>query len=250
MRKNNQTGRILIKCSSDAKMFSSDVYKKHTQARKYQADGLQYGRSMVEMLGVLAIIGVLSVGAIAGYQKAMFKYKMNKFTVSFNQLVNNIIQLKPKLDKAYNNTSLSNEILNQLNLIPDGLKYNSSDNSIYDIFNSKITFHYGMTRNTDGRYFLESYISYTLDYANNMITLHGSNVCQNILNIAKENSANITYIGLQHGKGTQVIEGDYSCKNKSNCLKYLNMIDIENYCFGKSAENKLGLVIYLLATGR
>ena len=38
----------------------------------------QKGRSMVEMLGVLAIVGVLSVGAIAGYSKAMFKYKINK----------------------------------------------------------------------------------------------------------------------------------------------------------------------------
>ena len=38
----------------------------------------QYGRSMVEMLGVLAIIGVLSVGGIAGYSKAMYKQKMNK----------------------------------------------------------------------------------------------------------------------------------------------------------------------------
>ena len=36
------------------------------------------GRCMVEMLGVLAIIGVLSVGAIAGYGKAMFKYKLNR----------------------------------------------------------------------------------------------------------------------------------------------------------------------------
>ena len=31
----------------------------------------QSGRSMVEMLGVLAIIGVLSVGGISGYSKAM-----------------------------------------------------------------------------------------------------------------------------------------------------------------------------------
>lgn len=29
------------------------------------------GRSMIEMLGVLAIVGVLSVGGIAGYSKAM-----------------------------------------------------------------------------------------------------------------------------------------------------------------------------------
>ena len=38
----------------------------------------QNGRSMVEMLGVLAIIGVLSVGGIAGYSKAMTKFKINK----------------------------------------------------------------------------------------------------------------------------------------------------------------------------
>ena len=31
----------------------------------------QSGRSMVEMLGVLAIIGVLSVGGIAGYSKVV-----------------------------------------------------------------------------------------------------------------------------------------------------------------------------------
>ena len=30
------------------------------------------GRSMVEMLGVLAIIGVLSVGGIAGYSRPSF----------------------------------------------------------------------------------------------------------------------------------------------------------------------------------
>ena len=36
------------------------------------------GRSMVEMLGVLAIIGVLSVGGITGYRTAMDRYKANK----------------------------------------------------------------------------------------------------------------------------------------------------------------------------
>ena len=36
------------------------------------------GRSMVEMLGVLAIIGVLSIGGIAGYTMAMERYKANE----------------------------------------------------------------------------------------------------------------------------------------------------------------------------
>ena len=41
------------------------------------------GRSMVEMLGVLAIIGVLSVGGIAGYKMAMRKHRANEFMKDF-----------------------------------------------------------------------------------------------------------------------------------------------------------------------
>jgi len=36
---------------------------------------IQKGRSMIEMLGVLAIVGVLSAGGIAGYSMAMQSYK-------------------------------------------------------------------------------------------------------------------------------------------------------------------------------
>ena len=39
----------------------------------------QSGRSMVEMLGVLAIIGVLSIGGIAGYRQAMTAHRANEF---------------------------------------------------------------------------------------------------------------------------------------------------------------------------
>ena len=39
---------------------------------------IERGRSMVEMLGVLAIIGVLSVAGITGYSYAMAKHKANE----------------------------------------------------------------------------------------------------------------------------------------------------------------------------
>ena len=48
------------------------------------------GRSMIEMLGVLAIIGVLSVGGIAGYSQAMSKYKVTKTTDQIQTMVTNI----------------------------------------------------------------------------------------------------------------------------------------------------------------
>ena len=38
---------------------------------------LESGRSMVEMLGVLAIIGVLSIGGIAGYVLSMNRFRAN-----------------------------------------------------------------------------------------------------------------------------------------------------------------------------
>ena len=53
----------------------------------------QSGRSMVEMLGVLAIIGVLSVGGIAGYSKAMFKHKMSKTMDILSYAVSRVIVL-------------------------------------------------------------------------------------------------------------------------------------------------------------
>ena len=56
--------------------------------RKFLSE--QSGRSMIEMLGVLAIIGVLSVGGIAGYSKAMAKYKQNKLGDQVSMLITNI----------------------------------------------------------------------------------------------------------------------------------------------------------------
>ncbi len=47
-------------------------------------------RSMVEMLGTLAIIGVLSIGGIVGYRYAMMKYRVNKVVNGLNMLSNQL----------------------------------------------------------------------------------------------------------------------------------------------------------------
>ena len=44
----------------------------------------QSGRSMIEMLGVLAIVGVLSAGGIAGYSMAMQSYKTTQLIEKVN----------------------------------------------------------------------------------------------------------------------------------------------------------------------
>ena len=48
------------------------------------------GRSMVEMLGVLAIVGVLSVGGIAGYSQAMSKFKVTKAMDQVQTIITNM----------------------------------------------------------------------------------------------------------------------------------------------------------------
>lgn len=50
----------------------------------------EQGRSMIEMLGVLAIVGVLSVGGITGYSKAMNKFKTNKLNDQVNMIITNV----------------------------------------------------------------------------------------------------------------------------------------------------------------
>ena len=50
----------------------------------------QLGRSMIEMLGVLSIVGVLSIGGIAGYVKASHQLRTNKLKDDISHLIANI----------------------------------------------------------------------------------------------------------------------------------------------------------------
>ena len=59
-------------------MKTAKIFKFVTNRRVQRKVQKEQGRSMVEMLGVLAIIGVLSIGGIAGYTMAMNRYKANQ----------------------------------------------------------------------------------------------------------------------------------------------------------------------------
>ena len=77
----------------------------------------QTGRSMIEMLGVLAIIGVLSVGGIAGYSKAMMKFRINKTIDQITQISQNVRMLYGK-QRQKNYRNLNTRILYKANLAP------------------------------------------------------------------------------------------------------------------------------------
>ena len=79
----------------------------------------QSGRSMVEMLGVLAIIGVLSIGGISGYSKAMAKYRVNKTLDQISTLVMNIRSL---FSASYSYEGLTDAIAIKMGIIPGDMQ--------------------------------------------------------------------------------------------------------------------------------
>ena len=54
--------------------------------------GSELGRSMIEMLGVLAIVGILSIGGISAFQKAMNKHKINQVTEELSGFINELLR--------------------------------------------------------------------------------------------------------------------------------------------------------------
>ncbi len=149
----------------------------------------QFGRSMVEMLGVLAIIGVLSVGAIAGYSKAMFKYRLNKQTEQLNTLISAVTETYRSLINYGGNKS-ENIIpyLKKLNYIPKEMLKNEDEDFIYDSFGNQ--------------YLLRTYNSSSwmgtcgagIDMYSDLLNDQSSReICQNILRTVKEYHSLIWY---------------------------------------------------------
>ena len=74
------------------------------------------GRSMVEMIGVLAIVGVLSIGGIAGYVTASRNLRISNLKDEISTIVANV---RSAFFAAENYGSLSNITLINAGLIPD-----------------------------------------------------------------------------------------------------------------------------------
>lgn len=219
------------------------------------------GRSMVEMLGVLAIIGVLSVGAIAGYSKAMMKYKLNKQAESFNSLLNNAIQLYPDLTRTYavnkfNNATGAQFVLNifgKMNLIPDGMRI--QNNYIVDIFKNHIWFSY--YNGLDGT--SNEYLMYvTLARTGNTLSSHDKEVCRNMVTVAKENSENLAWLEMRSYQGgtssnqTNLFGGlaDLFISNvpQNRLLRNAGVKEIDDFCSACNSEETCQLLVYITVT--
>ena len=184
---------------------------------KSECDSLCAGRSMVEMLGVLAIIGVLSVGAISGYSKAMMKYKLNKHAEQVNTLVNAVTRNVHSFDNLKQDYDLTPYLI-KMGEIPTEMLKSNDNNFVYDIFGHKwqITISSSM-------------ISLSSDLSDSLA------ICQNLVAIAKENSDNIDAMDLLYVDGRQItIYGDKFCNtiytSEDPCFKDISLDDIYRSC--------------------
>ena len=73
----------------------------------------QIGRSMIEMLGVLAIIGVLSVGGLAAYSKAMRKITINETEEYINRIKMEFINRKIITGSAISATTRCDDFIDE-----------------------------------------------------------------------------------------------------------------------------------------
>ena len=106
----------------------------------------QTGRSMVEMLGVLAIIGVLSVGGIAGYSKAMEKYRTQKALDQLTTLINNLRSLPDARDNECDGDEGCTELAIRLGIFPTEMlngKTSTTATKAYSVFNGTVTVFIG-----------------------------------------------------------------------------------------------------------
>ena len=204
---------------------------------RVKPDGDSYcaGRSMVEMLGVLAIIGVLSVGAIAGYSKAMMKYKLNQHAQAVNMLINNVLQIKGQLQHTPNTATFYGTLLHKLNLLPDGIIYHDDWNLTDLWFKETIQIYYSndIYTSSNGQQVQNDLgaISFIFDSNSNA----GAEICRNIAFAAKENSANIWTLQRYDIREDEYY-GDAYCSKNNVCLRDLNLDLVDKLCNNCAAD--------------
>ena len=233
-RQTKHIRNLLPQCASDATGFLSDVYKKSTRAQKFLADGVQYGRSMIEMLGVLAIIGVLSVGGIAGYSKAMEKWKVNKAMEDYSDIIRGLLEYRENILK--NNpdrqTGLT-DVMQAAGLVPESWS-KISTMGFQDPYGNDVYFY---SKGTDeGKLIsMDMYLGGETKNSDNVRVSanFSTNLCVELFNnlvYPLHSELRIVVLTSWTGSKSIVFYGDKFCAGKDKCLRSATLIDFKNAC--------------------
>ena len=188
----------------------------------------EHGRSMIEMLGVLAIIGVLSVGGIAGYSKAMEKWKVNKLIGEYTEFMFNAIEHADDIRKVPNGSGYA-DIMQSLNAIPTSWTYDNASN-VHDRLNNRIQIWRGGSDLVFEIYLLEEYeVKDSYSLAEQRVQL-----CRELfLNFVQPLSEFVDYSYVWRG-GAQTLNplwyGNNYCGADKKCLKNVTLAEINTAC--------------------
>ena len=190
---------------------------------KLKCDCFCTGRSMVEMLGVLAIVGVLSVGAIAGYAKAMMKYRLNKQAEQISWLLNVAYRYKSEFGRNPQWMNLIPYFI-KLGEIPENMITNSG--ALHDVFNSRIILTTNACYDNGCG---EILLSYSISASESF------EMCQNMLNIAKGFNEQLQRTGVSKNENnitdySNQYFGSQYCTSGRKCLKDITQEQIYEQC--------------------
>ena len=187
----------------------------------------QCGRSMIEMLGVLAIIGVLSVGGIQGFSKAMEMYHWNKALREWDILVNTMVKYKSELH-INNNPSEGEDILSLIPILkatgdlPDDMPTEENDSYLMDALGNRLRIYSHNTGYIGIGYFA---------------TKNNYTACRMFLTIGSRyynivDKIQIYTIDDNPAKKNNHFYGVKECTvgRQSQCLENLNVAKISNIC--------------------
>ena len=192
------------------------------------------GRSMIEMLGVLAIIGVLSVGGIAGYSKAMEKWKINKTIEEYSMLITGLIEYK---DNFIKNTPTETDVylpdfIQAANLVPETWKKGGSS-YMYDTLGNRVNIYFSNTENISGtRYVFDIWFAQSASSNNSL----AYNLCRTFYqDVGIAMSSNVLAMIVQGGKhfaygDTLCHEGTDDKGNPRHCLRDMKLSEISDIC--------------------
>lgn len=200
-------------------------------------DKIQLGRSMIEMLGVLAIVGVLSVGAVAAFNKAMTKYRINKWIDELNTVIQSFLRYEQDWKRTAKKTGHSNvgNMAKTIGVIPDTWKLEADGKKFRNSFGDII-----------GLYSYSDRIYLYLQYSNDKGT---HQLCWNMwFNIIIPYQETIYYVH-QYGKkagGAQLESilyyGNVYCSSGKKCIREINVSELPSIC-GTQIEDADALVM-------
>ena len=196
-----------------------------------------FGRSMIEMLGVLAIIGVLSVGGIAGYSKAMEKFKLNKALDEYSFMIFGLLEHIDDIRKightSSGDTGLA-ELMRAIKIVPESWEQvdtsrfaDNSGNYINVFYRMKDSDRLiidmwlgGIQQNTEGT---------------NASGAFSNKLCVSLYqNLVQPLHKTLQYAGnYRSGSGGQYFTpfwGDAYCQSGRTCLSQMKVSDFHNAC--------------------